>query len=304
MPDKICALDMGSNTIKFAIGEFKMGEFILHEELRETIGAGDDIQESYLKKGIYELSENKLKQIHDAFINYKKICYHKTRSFLVYAVATAAYREATNALEIEKMAAEIDLKLEIASPEREAKLTYETATLGKRNMAVVGIGARSVLLATMTSGFGWRAFKAGYRNAFEEHFKNASTFSEGAESYKKKLASLISDSDLKILKDKETLYIVDLSEATSFIFKKDPKYLEGKIISKELIDQFIKNNLNLSPEKYRNLISSSKDIYRILPRIAFVEYLLSKANYKKFTSINRELYAGIISEVSHRALPR
>ena len=187
----VCAIDMESNSFKLTIGEMKDGSYLQHHFASDRLGVGDDVS----KTGF--ISPSKLKEIRQTLESYLAICDSKgiqTRA----AVATAAFREASNQGKVAEIARSLHLPFEVVSEERESQLAYTVGTLGKRDFAVIRNGSRTIELVTrVTTGYEWKVFHLGYRIAFQQFFEPARTLAAAEDWYRKALAPYLRSAGFK-----------------------------------------------------------------------------------------------------------
>lgn len=143
MSDKICAIDIGSNTFLCLITEVKDGAIInvILDEVR-TVRLGQDLN---LNKNFHPEALQRADLTIKEFYNFIE----KFKPQKIKAVATAAARKAQNQGELLKIFARYNIPVEIISGEREAKMTYLGALSGvksKGDCLVIDIGGGSTEL--------------------------------------------------------------------------------------------------------------------------------------------------------------
>lgn len=135
------AIDIGTNTVLLLIAEIKDGKlYPIQQETRITrLGKGLTHSEM--------LSSSAIKKTFEALSEYVKICREKDVREII-AVGTASMRKARNSAEFAEMVlAELGVKIDIISEEKEAKLTYlASAQSFGSNITVLDIGGGSTEL--------------------------------------------------------------------------------------------------------------------------------------------------------------
>ena len=109
----ICAVDMGSNTFKFIVAEIKNGEYHQYVDVRKTAGVGDDLENSEKKSGKKNISDVKQTEIKLLLKEFQDECERRTQSRKLYAIATAAFREAENVGAISQQINHQGIELEV-----------------------------------------------------------------------------------------------------------------------------------------------------------------------------------------------
>ncbi|HEV8725443.1 MAG TPA: hypothetical protein VGW77_32900 [Candidatus Binatia bacterium] len=105
----------------------KGGKYVQPHFTKDKLGVGDNMSKTRV------ISPPKLKEIHQTLKKYLDVCDAKGIPIRM-AVATAAFREAKNKGEVVEIAESLNLRLEIATEEREAQLAYLVGALGNRTL--------------------------------------------------------------------------------------------------------------------------------------------------------------------------
>lgn len=143
-----------------------MGDTRAKPELR-PVGVGDDVATSGT------ISQPKLTAIEQVLSAYKAAC-DREHAAPVLAVATAAFRDASNGRQVVEIARRLGIAMEIASEARESELAYLVGSLGADRYAVIDNGSRSVELVARDGGAPRHSvFNLGYRLAHGKFFAKA-----------------------------------------------------------------------------------------------------------------------------------
>lgn len=142
-PERLAAVDVGTNTVLLLIAEYQpaCGLRIIEEaEDQPRLGAGLGVTG--------RLSPEAMERALQSLVRMRDRCRSRgvTR---VRAVATAAVREARNGREFVRRARDQDVPLEVISPEAEAELAYRSAAFhfpAARRLLVADIGGGSLEL--------------------------------------------------------------------------------------------------------------------------------------------------------------
>jgi exopolyphosphatase/guanosine-5'-triphosphate,3'-diphosphate pyrophosphatase len=148
-PDRIAAIDVGSNTVLLTVAEYdpEAGLVVVEEDQDQPrLGAG--------LSATGQLSEEAIRRALRTLTTMRDVCRrHGVRRLA--AVATAAVREAGNGAEFVERARALDIPLRIISPETEAALSYRSAAHhfpGGERQLVADIGGGSLELIGATKG--------------------------------------------------------------------------------------------------------------------------------------------------------
>jgi len=281
----VCAIDMGSTNFKLMLGEMKGGEYVQHDYMKDRLAVGNDMA----KTGA--ISSPKLTEIRRILEKYLAVCDAKgimTRT----AVATAAFREATNRRVVEDISKSLNLPLEIASEKRESELAYMVATLGKPNFAVIDNGSRSIELVTYAAeSYQWRVFNLGYAVAFEQFFRPAKTFVEANEKYRQAVAPHFEAASF--MKKREGYVGVEMEHLVRNLLSLERA--DGVSISKNTVLKKVAELKALPEAEFRKL-KNVKNIEAFLPRLVVADQSLSTFGYNEMQVFERELGVGLIVE--------
>lgn len=300
----VCAVDMGSNSFKFTIAEIRDGRYVeLIEPRFNQIGVGDDLNRSQQQTGELRISEVKLKEIAQVLEKYVAIC-QQHGGGPVYAVATAAFRQAKNQNQLLALAREAGVQVEIIDGIREAELSYIASVFDQTGHAVVDFGSRSTEFVTRDADGKFSAYElpTGHRSAFQRHFEKSTTFAAAAASYRSELRELMAqmtDSDRAILLGKKSLQVMEGAKIVSWMQQIPTKDTDGKILSRTEIAAKVAQLSVQSASEYAKLMAVP-DIGHILPRLVFLDLLLEITGYDKAAFNTRELNAGLIWERQKR----
>jgi exopolyphosphatase/pppGpp-phosphohydrolase len=295
----ICAVDMGSNTFKFIIGEIKNRKYSQTLELRNDSHVGDDLKNSKEKTGKLVISEAKLQEIKNIMGEYQKKCEEKTGIKLVHAVATAAFRQAENSKHIEDEIKKGGVDIKIISGEEESAYAYEAATLGENNFAVLDMGSRSTELVSKgkAQNFSFKEIDTGYKTAFDDYYKNAKTFSEGSKKHRERLRQLLVTKDFKILKNKKEFIAVEAAEVAAYLHGGSRDSVDGMSLRHTDLKKKIKELEKSKPDDFEK-VKATADAAKILPRLVLLEYILSKSGYQSALVSTHDLNVAVISRLT------
>jgi exopolyphosphatase/pppGpp-phosphohydrolase len=281
----VCAIDMGSTNFKLMLGEMKGGKYVQHHYLKNRLSVGDDMSQAGA------ITPPKLKEIQGTLKKYLDVCDAKgiqTRS----AVATAAFREAKNKGDVEKIAKSLNLPLEIASEERESQLAYLVGTLGKPNFAVIDNGSRSIELVTYAArGYQWSVFNLGYSIAYQQFFQPARTFAEANDGYRRVLAPhLLSAS---FMRNRDGYVGVEMDHVVRYVLSLDRA--DGVLISLDAVSRKMAALRAMAEVEFSQL-KKRKNIDAILPRLVVLEQSLITFGYREMQVFERELGVSLVVE--------
>lgn len=283
----VCAIDMGSNNFKLILGEMKGGKYLQHHFTKNRLGVGDDMSNAGA------ISPSKLKDIRRTLEQYLEICDSKgiqTRS----AVATAAFREATNQREVAEIAKSLHLPLEIASEERESQLAYLVGALGQQNFAVIDNGSRTIEMVTYAGNrYQWVLFHLGYRIAFQQFFQSADTFAEAHDQFRGGLAPYLLRANF--MKNRRGYAGVEMEDVARYLLSQER--VDGVRISLDVVSQRIAALRAMSAVEFGEL-KKVKNIDEILPRLVVLEQTLMAFGYREIEVFERELGVGLIVEIA------
>ena len=296
---RVCVVDMGSNTFKFIVAEIKSGEYLQYVDERKIAGVGDDLKASEKESGHKIISEGKFKEIQSLLMHFQDKCEQQTHSRKIYAIATAAFREAGNIEAISQVLQQQGIDIHILSEEDESIYAYEVATLGKSEFAVIDLGSRTSEFVTRSlSAYQWTALGTGYKVDWQEFYEKAETFSQASAQHLKKLNGLIGDKELEILRNRHELGVVEAGETASFILGIPQNQIEGKVITRTQVQNKLKALLAMDPNSFLDLKNDFKDADKVLPRLVLLDFVLGGAGYDQFRGTNRELNVAVVYRLS------
>lgn len=148
-PERLAAIDVGSNTILLTVAEYDA------ESGLRVIDEGED--QPRLATGLAtsgRLSEDAMKRALLALTRMRDTC-RKLGVQRLAAVATAAVREAENGSEFVERVRDLDIPLQVISPQTEAALSYRSAAYhfpGGERTIVADIGGGSLELIGALAG--------------------------------------------------------------------------------------------------------------------------------------------------------
>jgi exopolyphosphatase/pppGpp-phosphohydrolase len=295
----VCAVDMGSNTFKFIVAEIKNGEYSQHTDIRKTAGVGDDLKNSEKNSGRKIISDGKLKEIKSLLTGFQDECERQTRSRRLYAIATAAFREAENAKEISEQIRQQGVELQVLTGGQESIHAYEAATSAQPGFAVVDLGSRTTEIVSNTDGkYRWEVLSTGYRVAWDKFYAGAETFSQSSAQHLKQLNEMIGADQINILKRQKELRLIEIGETASYILGIPQNQIEGKVITHNQVKNRLKDLSAMDSKSFTELKKNFKDADRVLPRLVVVDFILSKSGYDQFRGTDRELNVAIIYNLS------
>ena len=297
----VCAIDMGSNTLKLIIAEIKNGEYRQYLDDRKTIGVGDDLRKSEMESGRKIISESKGKEILSLLTAFQDECKRKTGSRKIYGIATAAFREAENGPVIAEELHKQDVDVKILSTEEESIYAYEASTLGEPGLAVVDLGSRTTeFVSRAESGpYQWVALPIGYKTAWDDFYEKADTFGQASTEHLKKLSELVREQEEKILVHHRQLKVIEVGETASYVLGIAQNQIEGKVVTHSQVQNKLKELHAMDKEYFADLKKTFKDAAKVLPRLVFLDLILKKTGYEEFYGTNRELNVAIVYRISH-----
>ncbi len=299
----ICAVDMGSNTFKFIVAEIKNGEYHQYVDVRKTAGVGDDLKNSEKKSGKKIISDLKQEEIKSLLKEFQDECERRTQSRKLYAIATAAFREAENIKSISQQVNQQGIELEVLTGEAEAIYAYEAATSGAQGFAVVDLGSRTTEFVKNNNGkYETADLATGYKVAWDEFYEKAETFTQASTEHLKKVKDIIGEHQTKILKGQQELRMIEVGEAASYILGIPQDQIEGQVITHAQIKNKLRDLYAMDPKSFAELKENFEDAARVLPRLVLMDFILAETGYDKFRGTNRELNVAIVYKRS-RSIP-
>lgn len=157
---RIAAMDLGTNSFLCLIADFEGGELktVVHDRV-EIVRLGQGVAQSgQFHKEALQRADACLKSFSE---DIKKLAAER-----VFAVATSAARDVSNAEEFASILEKYEIPLEIISGQREAELTFIGATdhlSDKKNVAVIDVGGGSteIILQSNFGGFFSQSLQLG-----------------------------------------------------------------------------------------------------------------------------------------------
>jgi exopolyphosphatase/pppGpp-phosphohydrolase len=267
------------------------GAYLQRHVEKKTMEVGDDMSRTG------RISDQKLQDILQTLTEFKSRCESKG-AVSFSAVATAAFREATNGSEVVQIGKRVDIPVEIASEERESTLAYLTATNGVGDRAVIDNGSRTIELVAkthLTDPPRWKVVQLGYRTAYLQFFRDAATFGEAYDSMRQALTRELAD--LRFLEGRQDFVGIELDEMAKYLLKK--KKVNGARVSLARLTKSIENLKAQDATQFARL-KGIAEIDRVLPRIVAMQYILEKTGYRSVVVVEKELGVGLIIEAGLR----
>jgi exopolyphosphatase/pppGpp-phosphohydrolase len=286
-PRKVCAIDMGSNSFRRIVGTFADGKYTEFSFDSSTMGVGDDVAANGA------ISDPKLLQIFRVLGAYSTACSRDGAPNPV-AVATAAFRDASNGDAVVALAGRAGIRMEIASEQREAELAYLVASLGRDGYAVVDNGSRSIELVAKPGGvLQHHVFNLGYRVAYEQFFAGATDPAAAILAFRERLRA--ETSAAPFMKGQTTLAGIEFMEMAKVLFTEVP---DGHVFTRAELDARLDAIAAAPPEFAR--LKMLDDIDRALPRLVVAVDLMATFGYDELMVTSRQLGAGLIIEAGLR----
>jgi hypothetical protein len=206
----MCAIDMGSNSVRRIVGSFANGRYAQRSMEVHTLSVGDDVT----RYG--RITAAMLAEIERTLTAFKNAC-DKDGAAPIVAVGTAAYRQASNGRRVAEIAGKVGISMEIATERRESELAYLVGSLGQDGVAVIDNGSRSIELTSKDSALRYRVVDLGYRVAYERFFANARDASAAVEAFRRELERVASAAPF--MKGKKTLVGIELGEMAAAVLE-------------------------------------------------------------------------------------
>lgn len=142
MPDKISAIDIGSNAIRMIIGEIRDHQVRILKKFRSPVRLGADV----FKDGV--ISESTLEKAEETFMQFADLN-RKYNIKFCRAVATSATREAKNKTDfVHRIFTKSKIKIEVIDGTKEAELIFSAVkhevALEQKNVILIDVGGGSV----------------------------------------------------------------------------------------------------------------------------------------------------------------
>jgi exopolyphosphatase/pppGpp-phosphohydrolase len=286
-PEKVCAIDMGSNSFRRIVGHFSEGNYTELSVDSNTMGVGDDVAMNGA------ISDGKLLQIFQVLQAYTAAC-SRDGARPPVAVGTAAFRDAPNGDAVVVLAEKAGIRMEIASEQRESELAYLVASLGRDGFAVVDNGSRSIELVAKPGGvLTHHVFNLGYRVAYDQFFKSATDPAEAIVAFRERLRT--ETAKASFMKGHTTLAGVEFMEMAKVLFKEVPDAHVFTLAElKARLDAIAADRFGFGPLRMMD------DIDRALPRLVVAVDLMETFGYNELMVTSRQLGAGLIIEAGLR----
>jgi exopolyphosphatase/pppGpp-phosphohydrolase len=282
-PERVCAIDMGSNSFRRIVGTFADGKYTELSINSSTMGVGDDVEMNGA------ISKGKLAQIGLVLKEHSAAC-TKDGAPNPVAVGTAAFRDAPNGAEVVALAETAGIRMEIASEQRESELAYLVGSLGRDGYAVVDNGSRSIEFVARPGGkLQHHVFNLGYRVAYQKFFAEAADPAAAILAFRERLRA--ETSAAPFMKGHATLAGVEFMEMAKVLFREVP---DGHVFTlaelKARLDAIAAATSDFS------MLKSTEDIDRALPRLVVAVDLMETFGYSELTVTSRQLGVGLIIE--------
>jgi exopolyphosphatase/pppGpp-phosphohydrolase len=282
-PDRVCAIDMGSNSFRRIVGTFADVNYTEFRIDSRTMGVGDDVE----RHG--RISQPKLAEIGNALAEFRAACEADSAPSPV-AVGTAAFRDAPNGEDAIAVARRSGIRMEIASEQRESELAYLVGGLGRDGYAVIDNGSRSIELVAKPGGvLRHRVFNLGYRVAYEEFFAGATDPAQAIDALRQRLQT--ETSAAAFMKGQSALAGVEFMEMADILFTPVP---DGHVFTLAELKARL-DAIAASPSEFARL-KTIEDIDRALPRLVVAVDMMEAFGYGELSVTSRQLGTGLIIE--------
>jgi exopolyphosphatase/pppGpp-phosphohydrolase len=280
---------MGSNTFRRIVGVFANGRYAQSIETL-TMGVGDDLAADG------RISEKKLVEIEKALADFKSSCERAGASTMM-AIGTAAFRDATNAHVVVKVAASLGIPMEVATERRESELAYLAGSLGRDGYAVIDNGSRSIELVTRANGtYQYLVFNLGYRLAYETFFASATDPMQALRAFDVRLKQEASRA--QFMKGQQRLVGVEFGDMAELLLP--AAKLDGRVLTiGELRERL--GEITAGGSDAFKALKTTKDVDRALPRLVVAVSMMEAFGYTQLELTERELAAGLIIEAGLKA---
>jgi len=280
---RACVIDMGSNTFRRIVGSFSGGRYVQVSLDKQPLPVGDDVART---GAIAEATFAKMKSVLTTF---RAAC-EKDGFSQVAAIGTAAFRDATNGQRAVAIAAELGIRMEIATEARESELAYLVGSLGRDGIAVIDNGSRTVEAVSRRAGtLSFRVFPLGYRLAYETFFATATELGPAVAAFR---ARLIEDAEkCGFMKGQAKLVGVEFGDMIEVLFGGGP--VEGRVLTVGELRRKLDELTSAGPSRFQAL-KKTADIDRALPRLVAALVLTEQFGYQNIELTDRELGVGLI----------
>lgn len=298
---RVCAVDMGSNTFKFIVAEIRNGEYLQYLDERKTAGVGDDLKASEKQTGEKVISDSKIQEIRTLISGFQDQCQQETGSRKIHGIATSAFREAENGKAVSDLLRQQGVDVRILTGEEESIYAYEAATLGASGLAVVDLGSRTTEFVSRNGGtHQWRELATGYKVAWDAFYEKEETFSQASSKHLSKLQQLITEEEIKILRNRNGLVMIEVGEAASYILGVPQNQIEGRVITRSQLQNKLNDLHAMNAKGFAHLKQTFQDAAKVLPRLVLAHHILEKSGYGRFRATDRELNVAIVYNISRR----
>jgi exopolyphosphatase/pppGpp-phosphohydrolase len=281
----LCAIDMGSNTFRRLVGSFENGRYLQTSIEQKTMGVGDDLA----RHG--RISDAKLAEIERTLAAFKRAC-DKEGAAPAVAIGTAAFREAPNGVRVVEIAAELGIRMEIATGPRESEMAYLVGTLGRDGYAVIDNGSRSIELVARSNGTpSFVVFNLGYRVAYEKFFAAAEHPEIAVRQFADELRRAAANASF--MTGKKALIGVEFADMAEILF--EPAEIEGRVLPLTVLKRRLAEISAGGADAFRSL-KQKPGIDRALPRLVVAATLTEEFGYSQLELTARELGTALIIE--------
>ena len=283
-PRSVCAIDMGSNSFRRIVGSFIDGRYVEARIEARTLGVGEDVERGG------RITDSKMAEIAATLADFQNACRADGMSSTT-AVGTAAFRDAANGPRVVELAAQLGIRMEIATEQRESELAYLVGSLGRDDLAVIDNGSRSIELVTRdTAGLRFAVFTLGYRIAYERFFADATDPAAAIAAFGAQLRQEAAGA--AFMRGRQKLVGVEFEEMAEVLF--EPAPTEGRVFTAAALRRRLEQ-IAASPGDFATL-KQKKDIDRALPRLVTAVVLSELFGYTQIELTSRQLGAGLIIE--------
>jgi hypothetical protein len=278
-----CVIDMGSNTFRRIVGSFSDGRYVQVSLDKQPLSVGDDVART---GEIGEATFAKMKGVLAAF---RAAC-EKDGFKQVAAIGTAAFRDATNGQRAVAIAAELGIRMEIATEARESELAYLVGSLGRDGIAVIDNGSRTVEAVSRPAGtISFRVFPLGYRVAYQTFFADATDLGSAVAAFRTRLIE--EAQKCGFMKGQAKLVGVEFGDLIEVLFGGGP--VEGRVLTAGELRGKLEELTAAGPSGFQAL-KKRADIDRALPRLVAALVLTEQFGYQSIELTDRELGVGLI----------
>lgn len=284
---RVFALDLGSKNFKLVSGEIVNGALQVRLEDKRTLWLGDAVEANNGR-----ISKAKLAEIEQALHELTTLC-GSDDSISILAIGTGALRVAANADQVVAIAAELGIKLEIASGLREGQVAYLAATGGQPHQLVSDLGSQSLQLS-FSDGTTIHALSRplGYRALYDRYLKSANSFIEAEQT----LRDLFSRELASAPRNPQRLVAVSANTAAAWAAGSSKQAVSGKPLPRVVLATKLAHLRSLSPAELRQLQATDLNWQKILPGVILIDHLLEHCGQTSVLLAEVELPIGLIVE--------